>query len=274
MFECVINVSEGKDEAVLTTLEHAAGQSFVNRHSDPFHHRSVFTLINNDVALTADVRAVARETCERLDVRAHEGAHPRFGVLDVVPFVALDERQRPHARQLRDETAAWLGSELGVSVFLYGDVNGVERTLPQVRKESFVTRQPDFGPADPNPRLGASAVGERPVLMAWNMWIRGLSYDELKVVAASLRSPQLRTLALVVGSRLQLSCNLIDPRGLGPHEVVARTRDALGNQGEVEGCELVGLCPDEVYEVTPPSERAFLDLDANRTISAARNRVR
>jgi glutamate formiminotransferase len=112
VLECVPNVAEGRDAGVLDALSAACGASLLDRHVDPDHHRSVFTLAGPDDrgALHA-VRALAGAAAARLDLRRHAGAHPRLGVLDVVPFVALGEPAAPAveaARGFPDSASGWM----------------------------------------------------------------------------------------------------------------------------------------------------------------------
>ena len=116
MLECVLNISEGRNLDLLGELSGPAGQSLRDRHSDLFHNRAVFTLINDAEALTSDVRALISASFHTLDLRTHEGVHPRFGVVDVVPFVALDPESPARAVELRDETARWRAPHLPVVV--------------------------------------------------------------------------------------------------------------------------------------------------------------
>ncbi len=267
LFECVINVSEGQDEPILRQFERSAGSSFRHRHSDAWHNRSVFTLINTAGELLLDVQWMLRNVIDALDLEFHEGVHPRFGVVDVVPFVALDPTQRPQALALRNQTAEWLG-DLGISTFLYGEVNGVERTLPEVRKEAFITLSPDFGPDRPDDEVGATAVGERPILLAWNMFVDGVDFAVVKRLASQLRRPGIRTLGLTVGPRFQVSCNLIDPAVSGPAVAYDALLELLPQGAAITECELVGLAPRAVLAAITPDRWSQLGLREELTIEA------
>ncbi len=132
MFECVVNVSDGRRLEVLEELGRAAGPALRDRHSDPVHNRSVFTLIHHRPELRRYLRDFIVATMKLVDLRTHSGVHPRFGALDVVPFVALDPRKQDDAATLRDETASWVASTFDVPVFLYGRLrDGTSRTLPE-----------------------------------------------------------------------------------------------------------------------------------------------
>ena len=262
MIECVVNVSEGRDLATIKQLASAAGPSLRDVHHDAIHHRSVLTLINDEKDLRRDVRALARRSVDLLDLREHEGIHPRIGVLDVVPFVALSDAQQPRAHLLRDDTARWLGYELGLPTYLYGP----ERTLPALRRDYRRARTPDYGPWPGDPRSGAVAVGVRPILMAWNIWLRGLTLDQTVALATSLRGPHLRTLGLPYGELTQLSCNLINPEAQGPDHVLDAVRARHGDQ--VVRCERVGLIPQSVLQRIDRSRWAELDVSPEATIES------
>lgn len=266
MFECVVNISEGRVEAQLDELRASAGRSLRDLHSDRFHNRSVFTLINEPAALTSDARALLATAYERLDLRTHEGVHPRFGVVDVVPFVALEPNESPLARSLRDETAQWIANSFDVPVFLYGPVGLDLRTLPEVRRGAFTSLTPDFGPASLSPARGATAVGERPILVAWNLWLRGARIEEARAIAASIRRPEVRALAFTVGDQVQVSCNLIAPQVVGPGVVYDDVVARLSRTARIERAELVGLAASSVLEAEPRSRWEQLGLSADTTI--------
>ena len=277
VFECVVNVSEGRDDAVLGRLAEAAGPALLDLHRDPDHHRSVLTLAGSADTVAAAVRALAAESVANLDLRDHAGAHPRLGVLDVVPFVPY-EPGRPApvdlapAVALRDAFAQWLGAELGVPSFLYGPLpGGRTRSLPDVRRRAFAAvsggLSPDFGPAQADPRTGATAVGARRVLVAYNVWVS--SAEVARRVAPLVRRPEVRALGLAVGDRAQVSCNLLEPAAFGPDRlydaVAARVREA---GGEPEGGELVGLVPELVLAAVPKDRWRELGLSGEQTVES------
>jgi glutamate formiminotransferase len=268
VLECVINISEGRNLELLDELRVAAGTSLRDRHADRFHNRAVFTLIHEADALIHDVRALISASFQALDLRAHEGVHPRFGVVDVVPFVALEPETPARAADLRDATARWISDSFEVPVFLYGAVDGTTRTLPEVRKHAFAELSPDFGPASPSPRLGAVAVGERPILVAWNIWLTGVSRDETRAIAKAVRSSHVRALALRAGEHMQVSCNLIDPLVVGPGSVYDEVAALVPPGGEIVRCELVGLLPRAVLDSESPSRWDRLGLGEAQTIES------
>jgi glutamate formiminotransferase len=266
VFECVVNVSEGRHVQVLDELSSSTGPSLRDRHRDPFHNRSVFTLVNEPDELERDVRALIRSAFARLDITTHEGVHPRFGVVDVVPFVALEPTKAATARDLRDVTAVWIAETFQVPCFLYGEVHGQLRTLPDVRRGAFKGLRPDLGPARPAPRLGAVAVGARPVLVAWNLWLHDVSIDEARTIARAVRQPEVRALGLEVGDDVQVSCNLIDPSRVGPSAVYDQVNSLLPRRGAIRRAELVGLVPRSVLEAEDRDRWEELGLSEAQTI--------
>jgi glutamate formiminotransferase / 5-formyltetrahydrofolate cyclo-ligase len=277
LLECVINVSEGRDEEVLRRLTVAAGPALLDQHRDPDHNRTVFTLAGPADLVAEASRALATATLAQLDLRRHTGAHPRLGVVDVVPFVPY-EPGCPAPDDLtaavteRDRFARWLGEDMGVPSFLYGPLpGGRARTLPEIRRLAFGPAPdgltPDQGPSQADLRGGATAVGARRVLVAYNVWVS--SVDVARHVAPLVRGPEVRALGLTVGTRAQVSCNLVDPDRYGP----CRLYDAVaalvrGAGGRVDGGELVGLIPESVLAIVPPDRRAELGLSEEVTVES------
>ena len=160
----------------------------------------------------------------------------------------------------RDAFARWAGAELGLPCFLYGP----ERSLPEVRREAWTTLAPDRGPAAPHPTAGAAAVGARPALVAYNLWLAEADVAAARRVAAQIRGPHVRALGLAVGDCVQVSCNLIAPWQIGPGAAF----DAVARRAGVARAELVGLVPLGVLEAEPRHRWPELDLNSSRTIEA------
>jgi glutamate formiminotransferase / 5-formyltetrahydrofolate cyclo-ligase len=279
IFECVVNVSEGRDGRTLDLLAAASSPALLDLHRDPDHNRAVLTLAGPAAALEAAVRSLAAATLEHLDLRVHQGVHPRFGVLDVVPFVPV-EPGRPGAGDLdgavalRDGLARWLAEEFGLPSFLYGPLpGGRTRTLPDIRRRAFLPSpdeggaRPDFGPDRPHPRWGASAVGARNALVAYNVWVDSL--EVARQVTPLVRRTEVRALSLAVGERVQISCNLVDPEHYGPARLYDEVTDLVTRAGgRVEGAELVGLVPEVVLHAVSPARWTELGLAADSTIES------
>jgi len=252
VLECVPNVSEGRDGEVLRALERACGAALLDVHTDPDHHRSVFTLAGPAAGDAFDaVQALARAVGERVDVSTHTGVHPRLGALDVVPFVALAGRPIADAVRAARAFATWAATELAVPVFLYGAAHEAERTLPQVRAGAFRDCAPDAGPRAAHPTMGAIAVGARPPMVAVNCELDTPDLDLARSVAAAVRErdgglPGVRALGfpLAAVGHAQVSMNLVALERTGLQAACTEVRDRARATGhEVVRVELVGLLP-------------------------------
>ena len=269
MLECVVNVSEGRRPQLLSALRAAAGTALLDVHSDPHHNRAVLTLAGPHVE--EGTRAVARVAVELLHLGSHSGVHPRLGVMDVVPFVPLDNGgdavDLGPALAARDRFASWAGAELALPCFLYGP----ERTLPEVRRRAFTDLVPDTGPSAPHPTAGASCVGARRLLVAYNLWLASdVPLSAAKRVAAAVRGPAVRALGLEVGDRAQVSLNLVEPTVVGPAEAF----EAVASLVPVERAELVGLCPAAAVADLSPSRRGELGIGDGGVLEARLSEAR
>jgi glutamate formiminotransferase len=261
VLEAVVNVSEGRDAAVLQALADAAGDDLLDLHADPDHHRSVLTLVGEAAA-----RRVATTAVARIDLAGHRGVHPRIGAVDVVPFVPLTGSLMPDAVAARDAFCRWAATSLALPCFVYGP----ERTLPDLRRGAFSAFGPDHGPPVPHPTAGACAVGARELLVAWNAWLVDPDVELARRVATAVRGDGIRALGLAVGDRAQVSMNLVDPLRVGP----AEAWDRVAARAEIAEAELVGLVPAALLERTSPGRWARLDLGPDRTIEARLDRRR
>jgi glutamate formiminotransferase len=235
---------------------------------DRDHHRCVLTLAGDAEPLLSAVLRLAAVALARVDLRRHEGVHPRLGALDVVPFAPLRGDDLAPATALREAALEALGG-LGIPCFRYGPLPaGGDRTLPEVRREAFHGLRPDAGPAHADPSIGATAVGARRPLVAWNAWVQGATPAEARAVAAGLRGPAVRALGLEVAGATQVSCNLLEPAAVTPLDVYRRILDALPEGAHVVRCELVGLAPAAVLAAVPEDAWSRLDLDESRTLEA------
>lgn len=274
--ECVVNVSEGRDESVLREIAASCADVLLDLHRDPWHHRSVMTLGGPAPAVEAAARALAASAVALLDLGPHRGAHPRFGVIDVVPFVPLGApagrvpADLHAAVRARDRFAAWAGRELSLPCFLYGPLpGGSARSLPDIRRRAFVTMWPDSGPRHPHPTAGAAAVGARGLLVAYNLWVDGAGVDVARGVARAIRGERVRALGFDLDGAAQVSCNLVDPDDVGPAQVFDQVAAMLRAAGaRIERAELVGLIPASVLARTPRHRWPELDIGPDLTIEA------
>jgi glutamate formiminotransferase / 5-formyltetrahydrofolate cyclo-ligase len=283
VLECVVNVSEGRDRAVLDALAGACGRALLDVHADVDHHRAVLTLAG---PVESAVTGLAAAAFARLDLAAHAGVHPRLGVLDVVPFVALDGEDAVAVAAAR-RTAKRLAREFGVPTFCYDLADPEGRTLPSVRRDAFVRRAPDHGPDRPHARFGAVAVGARRLLVAVNVEVApvadGPAGDALAVDVALAREvahavrerdgglPGVRALAFPLASRgvAQVSMNLVDLPATGVEAACDGVAAALAARGRRAGAvELVGLVPAAELARWSDRFRAWTGLDESVAIEA------
>jgi len=249
---------------VIDALSRACGEALLDLHRDADHHRSVFTLAgpgSRDAVGAA--QSLARVVAEKIDLRQHEGVHPRLGALDVVPFTALDEDATAAVPAALD-FAAWVAHELGLPVFLYDGADAAGRSLPEARRAAFTSRPPDRGPSLPDPRLGAVAVGARPPLVAVNCWLSTLDVKVARAIASAVRErdggfPGVRALGLSLerAQATQVAMNLVDLTATGVETAcTAVRRGAATVDVSVTRVELVGLMPaSELARCSP----AFLE---------------
>jgi glutamate formiminotransferase len=259
--ESVPNFSEGRERATIDAIGSALGDKarLLDVHSDADHNRSVFTLVAPPAELSdALVEGIACAR-ERIDLRRHEGAHPRIGAADVVPIVPIEPGDLSRARETALALAERVGAELELPVFLYGE-------LSPGRGPAFFRRggpvelqrridsgelEPDFGPRRLDERAGGVIVGARRPLIAFNVELCG-TLEAAREIAAVVRErgggfPGLRALGLELPSRpgvVQVSMNVEDWEASALHEIVGRVRVEAESRGaEVLGSELVGLMP-------------------------------
>jgi glutamate formiminotransferase len=259
--ESVPNFSEGRDQATIDALAAALSEraGLLDVHSDPDHNRSVFTLVGREEDLVQSLLAGIASARERIDLRRHQGAHPRIGAADVVPIVALDPADRERARASALVLAERIGSELELPVFLYGESSpgrgpaffrrgGPEELQRRVEAGEL---RPDFGPLRLDERAGGVIVGARRPLIAFNVNLETDDVEIARAIAAVVREagggfPGVRALGLALPSvgRAQVSMNVEDFEAAALHDIVERIEaEARARGTEVAGAELVGLMP-------------------------------
>jgi glutamate formiminotransferase/glutamate formiminotransferase/formiminotetrahydrofolate cyclodeaminase len=260
--ESVPNFSEGRDPEAIAALESALSRPgrLLDVHTDWDHHRSVFTIVGSGDELVESLAAGISTAAERIDLRRHEGAHPRIGAADVVPLVPLRPEDEPAAREAALALAARVGDDLGLPVFLYGRLAEDRREPAFFRRggpEELQRRidsgelAPDRGPATLHPTAGGVLIGVRRPLIAFNVNLRGASVETAREIAALVRErdggfPGVRALGLDLpkAGLVQVSMNVTDWEAAALHTIVATIVAEVEARGaEVAGSELVGLMP-------------------------------
>ena len=266
LLECVPNISEGRDRAVIGRIADAVAATpsvcLLDVHCDAVHHRSVFTLVGQPEPLRAAIGSLFEATLAHVDLASHHGAHPRIGAVDVVPFVPLTGATMHDAVVAARATAEEVSARFQLPVFLYEAAASQpeRRALQDVRRGQFeglaekLRRpewQPDFGPAVPHPRAGAVAIGAREILVAYNVNLATGRLDVARRIASVVREssgglPCVKAMGIALTNRgiVQVSMNLtnIDRTSMATvFEVILREADRDGV--DVLESEVVGLLP-------------------------------
>jgi glutamate formiminotransferase / 5-formyltetrahydrofolate cyclo-ligase len=282
--ESVPNFSEGRNRATIDALAEAlrsGGARLLDVHADEDHNRSVFTLVGSGDELVESLLAGIGRATELIDLREHEGAHPRIGAADVVPLVPLAPEDEERAREAAGRLAVRVGQELGLPVFLYGALGegrgpaffrqgGLDELQRRVDTGELA---PEHGPSRLSDSAGAVLVGVRRPLIAFNVNLRG-TLDAAREIAARVREtgggfPGVRALGLELPSAglVQVSMNVEDWEAAQLHSIVAEVeRQAAERGAEVAGSELVGLMPAGAAAAAAGAALRIDGFDASRVL--------
>ncbi|MBI2932027.1 MAG: glutamate formimidoyltransferase [Planctomycetes bacterium] len=281
IIECVPNFSEGRRkpvvEAIAQEITAVTGVRLLDAQMDADHNRSVVTFIGDRVAVGEAAFLAAKRAVQEIDLRAHQGTHPRMGALDVLPFVPIRDVRMEECVELAREVGRRIGEELRVPVFLYeaAATRPDRRNLADIRKPQFEglaeligkdpERVPDFGPNAIHPSAGCMAVGARPPLIAYNIDLDTDNEKVAKAIAKKIRErdgglPAIKALGMYIQDRrcAQVSINVCDYTRTSLKTVfdaVVREAQVLG--AGVRSSEVVGLCPQSAL---PDEWRAALKL--------------
>lgn len=276
LIECIPNISEGRRPEVLAASVEAvrrSGVQLLNVHSDPSHNRSVLSFAGRPGALMTAVLALFDVAVTAIDLRLHQGVHPRIGAVDVVPFVPLDDTPMTAAVALAREVGAEVARQFGLPVFLYAEAASSpdRRRLEHIRRgqfEGLAARlrepiwRPDYGPALPHPSAGATVIGARGPLIACNINLATDDVSAAREIARAVREssgglPHVKAMGVRLAHRglAQVSMNLTDYRQTSLQTVFARVSaeaDRLG-VGVLES-EIIGLVPEAALTPTSASD--------------------
>jgi glutamate formiminotransferase len=270
LLECVLNISEGRDQEKITLIAEEVKKhkevKLLEISSDRDHHRSVFTFIGEPSAVKDAALSLALKAIELIDMRQHRGGHPRLGAVDVVPFVPIQGITMEEVVQLAWEFGKELGRE-GVPVFFYEEAatQPERRELPSIRKGEYEGLPeklrdhhwtPDEGPQIFNPKSGATVVGARFPLVAYNVNLKTEDLAMAKEIAKKVRFKDggfahVRAIGVDLREKamVQVSMNLTNYRVTNiPQVFEFIKREALQRGVEVDGSEIVGLVPLGVFE--------------------------
>ncbi len=292
MLECIPNVSEGarKDtvDALTAELSGVPGLRLLDRSSDASHNRSVFTCAGDSAALETAMLRLCRRAIELIDLRAHHGVHPRIGAVDVVPFVPLAGSSMAEAVALARRTGARIAAECGVPVYLYEEatLHPERRRLEAIRQGGFeaLARRmstdewaPDFGPRRPHPTAGATAVGARGPLIAFNVNLATDRLDLARHIARVVRAssgglPAVKAMGVSLPHRgiVQVSMNLTDYERTSMVAAFEAVRHEAGLAGvSVLESELIGLAPAAALDANTAAAMSLVDFSRSRILEHA-----
>jgi glutamate formiminotransferase len=280
VIECVPNVSEGRRLDVVARMADAiravSGVRLLNASSDPAHNRSVFTFVGGSVDVEQAVLALFERAIADVDLRQHIGEHPRLGAVDVVPFVPLMGTSMNECIRTARLAGAAVADRFGVPVYLYEEAssNPARKRLEDIRRGAFeglkdkMSRPewvPDFGPAHPHPSVGATVVGARRILIAYNVNLASDRLDVAKSIARTVRQssgglPFVKAMGVrLTPDVVQVSMNLTNFEETPIHVVFDAVRREAERQGVgVRGSEVIGLVPQAALR---PGDEQYLRLE-------------
>jgi len=270
LLECVPNISEGRDHKKIALIseevKRGKGVKLLDVSSDKDHHRSVLTFIGEPEAVKDAAISMALEAIELIDMREHHGAHPRLGAVDVVPFVPIQGVEMKEAVEVARELGRELGRK-GVPVFYYEEaaMSPHRKDLPSIRKGEYEGLEeklkdpkwkPDEGPGSFNPKSGATVVGARFPLVAYNVNLKTKDLNIAKEISKKVRFkdgglPYVRAMGVDLKEKgmVQISMNLTNYRVTGISKVFDFIREEALKKGvEIGESEIVGLIPLGVLE--------------------------
>ena len=264
--ECVPNFSEGRRQevidAIVATIAAVDGAQVLDVQTDADHNRTVVTFVGAPDAVVEGAFQGARRAAELIDLNQHRGGHPRMGATDVIPFIPVRGVTMDDCVALARRLGQRIGDELDIPVYLYAKAAArpERESLPAVRKGEFEgireligddpAHEPDFGPRRMGP-AGATAVGARPFLIAFNLYLNTTDVEIAKKIAKTVRFSSgglryVQAMGLLVDGQAQVSMNLTDFRQTSLHTVVEMVRREAARYGVlVVRSELVGMLPQQ-----------------------------
>ena len=287
LIECVPNVSEGRRANVIAALGAAVavpGVRVLDRSSDPSHNRTVYTFAGEPGAVQDAVLRLFSVAVDAIDLRLHDGVHPRMGAVDVVPFIPLNGATMQECVDLATSTGALVAERFSVPVFLYEEAAASDerRSLSEIRRggaNGVALRmkqpawRPDFGPAAPHPTAGATAIGARPILIAYNVNLASNRLGVARRIASAIRAssgglPHVKALGMQLDNGVvQVSMNLTNYKETSMTMVFdAVTREAAQDGVRVLESEIVGLLPADALPADPARRLKLRERDLDKVL--------
>ena len=263
LVECVPNFSEGRNfdtiRAIGQTIAAVSGILLLDSQSDGDHNRSVITFAGGPEAVLEAAIQAGGVAAERIDLRRHSGVHPRIGALDVLPFVPLRGVTLEDCVRLAEQAGEEIWRRHKIPVYLYEAAarSHDRRNLARVRRGGLEGLPPDIGGPDHHPSAGATAVGARKVMIAYNVQLATADVEIAKQIARKIRFssgglPHVKAMGVLLGSRnqAQVSMNLTDFEVTPPHVVFQAIESEARRLGSaVAGSEVIGLVPNKALDM-------------------------
>jgi len=266
IIECIPNVSEGRRpeivDAIAAAVRAVPGVRLLDYSSDSSHNRSVFTLAGDAAPLKAAMLALYEQAVSAIDLRTHQGEHPRLGAVDVVPLVPIEGVTMSECVALAKDLAQEVGSRFGIPTFLYEEAstNPARKNLEDIRRgeyEGLAAKMktpgwtPDYGPPEPHPSAGASVIGARMPLIAYNINLNTDRLDVAKKIAAAVRHSSgglryVKAAGFMLEDRgiAQVSMNLTNYQKTPMYRVFEMVKREAARYGvSILESEIVGLVP-------------------------------
>ena len=295
IIECIPNISEGRNEEVVTSIADAVASSaasvrVLNVSSDPAHHRSVITMAGDAAGLKTAVLTLFDRTLAVVNLTRHQGEHPRLGAVDVVPFVPIQGVTMADCVRLAREVAAEVAARFQLPVYLYEEAASTpaRRNLEDIRRGEFeglaakmasAEWVPDFGPVTPHPTAGATVIGARMPLIAYNINLATDRVDVAKRIAAAVRHSSgglrfVKAMGVLLGDRhvAQVSMNLTNFEKTSIPRVFEFVKREAARYGvNVLESEIVGLVPEAALLA---AAEYYLQLEGFAATQVLENRLR
>ncbi len=297
LIECVPNFSEGRDQnkinAIADEVKKIKGAKILDIESDVNHNRTVMTFVGDPESAFAAAFSAIKKAAELIDMSQHKGEHPRVGATDVYPFIPVSGTTMEECVELAKKLAKKVGEELKIPVYLYEKAqdNPLRKTLPQIRQgeyEGLAEKmknpewQPDFGPKEFNPKTGATIIGARKFLIAYNVNLETTDLSLAKSIAGKIRESgvkkevdgrktqipgefkELKALGLEMQGFVQVSMNLTDYEITNMNDVFERIKQLAKEVGiEIKSSEIVGVVPLEAILIAGRFYQAQNNADIN-----------
>ncbi len=288
--EIVPNFSEGRNKAIIKKLVDRVHQvkdaGLLDQHIDPDHNRTVLTIVGRPEGVKEVAWRLVETACQCIDIRKHDGVHPRVGAIDVLPCIPLGQATMQDCVHLAGVIGERVGRKWSIPVFLYeaAATHPMRHNLANIRQggpQALQARMlkhpnwfPDFGPKELHPSAGALAIGARSFLIAFNVNLKTATIDVARIIASKIREvngglPALKAIGLSLSSQgfVQVSMNITDFHRTSLQQAFETVREeAAKSQIAIAGCEIVGLIPRAAITMCSEEFQRLLDVQPQQIL--------